>query len=434
MGRRDRANRIVTLLAATGLAGCADQLPVAPNDSPGGLSAAKGGPSALAAPSSVTAADDGWNHAVVRWQDNSNETGFELQRATTASGPFIVLATVGANTVVFNDSGLDVHTEYCYRIRAVGVLRNKATYSAFSNIACVPPKVAPTIAPSQLTAVAVSESRIDLTWQDNSSNETSFEIAHSWNGETGPFFDLATASPNAVAYSHQGLQPVSRHCYQVRALQAFTSSNGTVFFYSAPTATVCATTPPPSDPPPAAYVVTARPIGSSMVELAVTWTLASPAPLFRIYRSTNGGALWELISSSGWGGRSYQPALSEQQVCYRVAAYNAAGEAAPSVPACTTPPAGPTLVSAVVVADTLELVWTDNSAVEEGYEVWVMFGQGDEYHSGWWDYEWLVTVLPPNSTSYREWVGPPVPYTSLTYYVVAKKNGGRSDSAGFVVW
>src|SRR5688572_31397204 len=132
MGPRDRANRIVTLLAVAGLAGCADQLPVAPNGSPGGLTAAKGGPSALAAPSGATAADDGWNQAVVRWQDNSNETGFEVQRATTESGPFVVRATVGANTVVFNDSGLDVHTPYCYRIRAVGLVRNKTSYSAFS--------------------------------------------------------------------------------------------------------------------------------------------------------------------------------------------------------------------------------------------------------------------------------------------------------------
>jgi titin len=443
MGRRDRANRIVTLLATAGLAACAEQLPVAPNDTGdgvGGLSAAKGGPSALAAPSGATAADDGWNQAVVRWQDNSNETGFEVQRATTDSGPFIVRTTVGANTLVFNDSGLDVHTQYCYRIRAVGVVRNKPSYSAFSNIACVPARVAPTIAPSQLTAVAVSETRIDLTWQDNSSNETSFEIAHSGNGETGNFFHLATASPNAVAYSHQGLQAATRHCYQVRALQAVSSSNGTVFFYSAPTAPVCATTPappappPPSAPPPAAYVVRATPLNTS-VWVAVTWTLASPAPLFRIYRSTNGGALWEPISLPGSGG-SYvnEPVLTEQQVCYRVVAYNAVGDAAPSAPGCTTPPAGPTLVSGVVVAGMLELIWTDNSAVEEGYEVWVFVGQGSPDNAGWSESEWLVTVLPPNSTSYREEVGPPIPYSSLTYCVVARKDGGRSNSICMVVW
>jgi len=430
---------IIALTAASTLLlpGCDGSGPVEPSrQMDGGLSAAKGGPSALAAPSSVTAADDGWNQAVVRWQDNSNETGFELQRGTAASGLFIVLTNVAANTVVFNDSGLDVHTAYCYRIRAVGLVRNKPSYSAFSNIACVPPKVAPTIAPSQLTAVAVSETRIDLTWQDNSSNETSFAILHSGNGETGIFLHLASSSANAVAYSHQGLQAVSRHCYQVIAIQAIpTTGGGTVFFSSAPTATVCATTLAPSAPPAAAFTVGARPLSSSMVELAVTWTLASPAPLFRIYRSTNGGALWEQISISGSGGTYWnQPVLSEQQVCYRIVAYNAAGDAAPSVPGCTTPPAGPTLVSGVVVADTLELVWTDHSAVEEGYEVWTMVGQGSPDHSGWFEGEWLVTVLPPNSTSYRVEVGPPIPYTSLTYYVVAKKNGGRSDSAGFVVW
>lgn len=426
----------LTAGAALLLPGCDGNQFIEPSrQRPEGLAAAKGGPSALAAPSGVTAADDGWNQAVVRWQDNSNETGFEVQRGTTQSGPFIVRTNVAANVVVFNDSGLDVHTPYCYRIRAVGMVRNKPSYSAFSNIACVPAKVAPTIAPSQLTAVAVSETRIDLTWQDNSANETSFEIAHSWNGETGNFFDLASVSPNAVAYSHQGLQAVSRHCYQVRALQAVTSSNGTVYFYSAPTATVCATTPPPSAPPPAAYVVTARPIGSTMVGLVVTWTLASPPPLFRIYRSTNGGTLWELITPPGSDGSFLnEPELSERQVCYRVVGYNAAGDAAPSAPGCTTPPAAPTLVSGAVVADTLELVWTDNSAVEEGYEVWVMVGQGDQYHSGWWDYEWLVTVLPPNSTSYRVEVGPPIPYSTLGYYVVARKDGGRSNAISISVW
>lgn len=427
----------LTLAASAWLLGCDASRPFEPAyEASGGGPAGKGAGSALAAPSSATAAANGWNQAVVRWQDNSNETGFELQRATTASGPFIVLATVGANTVLFNDSGLDVQTQYCYRIRAVGVVRNKASYSAFSNIACVPAAVAPTIAPSQLTVVAASETRIDLTWQDNSSNETSFAIFHSGNGETGNFFQLATASANAVAYSHQGLQSESRHCYWVAAVQAIPSGNGgTIFFSSAPTATVCTTTPPPSAPPAAAYAISAKPLGSTKVWLEVSWTLASPAPLFRIYRSTNGGALWELISPSGSDG-SYlsEPELSEQQVCYRIVAYNAAGDAAPSAPGCTTPPAGPTLVSGLVVADTLELVWTDNSAVEEGYEVWVMVGQGSPDNAGWSESEWLVTVLPPNSTSYRVEVGPPIPYSTLLYYVVARKDGGRSNLISVAVW
>jgi hypothetical protein len=92
------------------------------------------------------------------------------------------------------------------------------------------------------------------------------------------------------------------------------------------------------------------------------------------------------------------------------------------------------------VADTLELVWTDNSAVEEGYEVWAVVGQGSACaeggacDAGWYESESLVTVLPPNATSWRTAVGAPIPFSSLGYYVVVRKDGGRSNPIGMVVW
>jgi large repetitive protein len=56
------------------------------------------------------------------WSDTSaNETRFEIERSTTGR-PFELVATVGANSVSFVDTGLRARTTYTYRIRACNQL------------------------------------------------------------------------------------------------------------------------------------------------------------------------------------------------------------------------------------------------------------------------------------------------------------------------
>jgi hypothetical protein len=63
---------------------------------------------------------------------------------------------------------------------------------------------------------------------------------------------------------------------------------------------------------------------------------------------------------------------SDQQVCYRVIAYNLSGDAPPSNTDCTVPPTAPTdLVGTLREDGAVEPSWSGNSAVEEGYEMWV---------------------------------------------------------------
>jgi lysophospholipase L1-like esterase len=81
--------------------------------------------------------------------------------------------------------------------------------------------------PSLLNASAASSSAISLTWQDNSSNETGFEIYHSLTSGTG-FTLLTTTGPDVTSFTHNGLNASSTHYYQVRAINgqgnsAFTS-------------------------------------------------------------------------------------------------------------------------------------------------------------------------------------------------------------------
>ncbi len=85
-----------------------------------------------------------------------------------------------------------------------------------------PPTVTPTptplqppAAPSNLTATAVSASQVNLSWTDNSNNETSFRVYRSKGG--GRFKRIATVGANVTAYSNTGLQPATTYFYRVRA-------------------------------------------------------------------------------------------------------------------------------------------------------------------------------------------------------------------------
>ena len=76
----------------------------------------------------------------------------------------------------------------------------------------------PTIpaAPSELYARAASDTRVDVSWSDNSADETGFEIERSSDGVT--FEPLATVDAGVTGYAHQGLAPATKHFYRVRAV------------------------------------------------------------------------------------------------------------------------------------------------------------------------------------------------------------------------
>src|SRR2546427_672054 len=100
-------------------------------------------------------------------------------------------------------------------------------------------------APSNTNAVAVSGSRIDVSWQDNSANETGFEVHRSAGGSNGTFTLLATTTAGVTARGDLGLNPSTQYCYKVRAFITVNS----LASYSDFSNTACATTLPPPPPP-----------------------------------------------------------------------------------------------------------------------------------------------------------------------------------------
>jgi hypothetical protein len=164
--------------------------------------------------------------------------------------------------------------------------------------------------------------------------------------------------------------------------------------------------------------LSATPPFSSAVDVA--WSdNSSTEGGFRVERAAVDGGPWSAVVNTGPNVTSHRDwgRTSEQQVCYRVIAFNAVGDSPPSNTDCTMPPTGPTnLIADSVDAQTVDLAWTDNSGVEDGYEVLRAAGSGSLG---------VVAQLPANSTSYRD--SGAISNVTYSYQVRANRDGGFSD-------
>lgn len=89
-------------------------------------------------------------------------------------------------------------------------------------IQITPASVPAPATPTNLAATAVSSTRIDLAWTDNSSNEDGFRIERSPDGVT--FTQIATVAANVTGYSNTGLTCSTFYQYRVRAYNAVGNS------------------------------------------------------------------------------------------------------------------------------------------------------------------------------------------------------------------
>ncbi len=89
-------------------------------------------PGAPGAASNLQGSGASAGSTVLTWTDNSNnESGFNINRASSASGPFSPVGSVGANITQFTDAGLSPQTTYYYQVIAANASGN----STPSNVA-----------------------------------------------------------------------------------------------------------------------------------------------------------------------------------------------------------------------------------------------------------------------------------------------------------
>lgn len=178
-------------------------------------------------------------------------------------------------------------------------------------------------APSDLVATPVSVSRIDLSWVDNSDNETGFSIQRCTGNACSGFVEIDTVAAGVTTYQNTGLTASTIYRYRVIAQNA----EGDSF----PSGTVTAATLAPAlNPPVAPSNPTATANGQNQVTL--TWQdNSNNEDNFSIERCTGSGCTgFSVLASPAADAQSYVDTglTAGTTYRYRIRAQNADGNSA----------------------------------------------------------------------------------------------------------
>jgi hypothetical protein len=361
-----------------------------------------------AAPTSLSATTLSNTSIQLEWTDNAdNEVNYEVQRST-GGGPFeSVTSSLPADTEEFVDTGLIGNTTYTYRVRAI----NSGGSSGFSNTASAITYPNPPADPTDLIvtvpAAPAGITQLNLSWTDNSSNESGFKIERSTDNfaDPGNTTLVTTTGANVSNYSDTGLEANTRYYYRVRATNlGGDSGNSNV-------ASAVTLPNPPADPTGLVG------IALSQTSVQLDWTDNSDNETGFIIERADDGVTFNQVGTVGAGVIQFVDTglTAATEYRYRVLATNDGGNSAPSNTVVVTtlpdPPAAVTDLQALLLPPgspyTLQvsLVWKDNSNNETGFKILrstdgANFGQIQTVAAGTEAYI-DATVIPDTTYSYR---------------------------------
>jgi titin len=327
------------------------------------------------APSGASASAASDTQVNVSWTDASGETAYTVERSSDGGSNWTVLTTnVAANTTSYNDTTATENSTYLYRVKATNAA-GASSYSTTSSVTTLP------TGPSGLTANAVASDTVELTWTDNSSAETTFEIQREVAGSNS-WSAIAVVGANTTSYTDPTLNESVTYDYRVRASVGGRNSawSNTAEASALPNA-------------PDSLDVT----GTTDTTVSLQWNNTTDAPTIVIERSDDGGDNFTAIDTVGQGGTSYtDTGLTEGTTyVYRVRGYNGNGGFSDYTNTAigVTVPAAPASFTADGSSGTqVVLNWLDQSSSEFGYVVERSVHGADDWAE--------MAALNPDSTSY----------------------------------
>lgn len=239
-------------------------------------------------------------------------------------------------------------------------------------------------APSDLKAAALSPSQVDLTWQDNATNEAGFKLERKGQGDYS-FKVIADLGADVKQYRDSNLQASTAYYYRLKAYNAFGDSACTSEVAATTNAIIISEVPLPPNAPAELSAVTAS---SSQINLywrdnannELGFILERMEETSRTYTEvcTLGPDVISFVDHGLKPGTGY---------FYRLKAFNKFGQSAYSNLAQATTnsvvqrpvlgaPTGPEKLAATALsADQVKLTWQDKADNESGYKVERQEGQ-----------------------------------------------------------
>lgn len=273
--------------------------------------------------------------------------------------------------------------------------------------------------PTALTANTTSSGSINLSWQDNSDNETGFTVERSETSSSSGFIEIDATVADTTTYSDAGLLPSTTYYYRVAA----TNSSGSSGYSNVTQAT---TDLAPLSPPQAPANLNGSAISSTAITLY--WTDSSNnESSFTIYKAETIGSPYSIVGTVAANIQTYTvTGLSADTTYYfKVVAENSAGSSIDSniaevttEPAPVATPNAPTgLTVGYSTSSSLTLNWTDASGTSEsGFRIYRSATENGAY-SG------IANVISNITTYVNSGL---TPNTTYWYKVVAYNSAGES--------
>jgi fibronectin type 3 domain-containing protein len=180
---------------------------------------------------------------------------------------------------------LNWNTYYYWRVNARNSYGTSSwsSYRYFRTAAGPPPN-----APSNLQATPISSSQINLTWQDNSSDETGFKVERKTG--SGSYSQIATVGAGVTSYSNTYVSAGTTYYYRVRAYKGTLNSD---YCEEASAMTL--------PPPPTAPTLKSPASGSTVPTLTprLEWNGSSGATDYGLQVATTSSFTTLLVSQNG---------------------------------------------------------------------------------------------------------------------------------------
>lgn len=183
----------------------------------------------------VTTGTPASSSLTVNWNDNAtNETNYVLERSNDGTN-FTVIATLPANTVSYNESGLTPNTQYYYKVKAINATES-SVYTSNTSVTTPPVPSAPTkpTTPTPTNGnnyVELSSGNLLLKW-NGSSNTTTYSVYFGTNPQN--LSNIGTVAYNTTpSYQLTNLNTGTDYYWRIDASNALGSVTGDVWSFRA---------------------------------------------------------------------------------------------------------------------------------------------------------------------------------------------------------